>query len=393
MLTFYGCGSVKIDGVVLKGADWTISPGSTRAASCICVEPAPAPTPGIATTSVRIRHCDLTVGHFQVGILIIDADRAQVEDNVIAVNPTASKFTFGKLLENRQIRANIRQLLVSNPSLQPTPIVAAKIAPKVAAKDGPAAVAVPPPAASRINPARHQVSFGAGKSTLFFDTPRALENVLPALLAAEPVKPGSVEPLPDRLNWIADKVLLDQSYRRANRPLVTWFKGLAAEYQASPTPASQGIVVAGKIATEVRIRDNTVVGTAQGIHVGLSHKGAPRSHPAGTDAAVSVSITGNSVHAYASMLLRAHEGIFVGNCGNLVIEANRLFVTPSQRLKRFFVEIDGIRVFGHIPSPVFIRHNRITGFDHQPITIHPLEPRLTPQLPLPPQLASENLID
>ena len=113
VLTFYGCEFVTIDSVVLKGADWAPSPGATRAASCICVEPQlPSDTPtgitSIPTTSVRIRHCDLTVGQFQVGILIVDAERAQVEDNVIKVNPTASKFTFGKLLENRQIQFGLK---------------------------------------------------------------------------------------------------------------------------------------------------------------------------------------------------------------------------------------------------------------------------------------------
>jgi len=381
VLTFYGCGSVTIDSVSLKGADWKALPGATRAASCICVEPQlpslsiPGTTP-FRTTSVRIRHCDLTVGYFQVGILIVDAERTQVEDNVVTVNSTPSKFSFRKLLENKPIRAAVRRLLVSRPTLRATP--------KPATKGKAKAAAVPPSAGRLASPALSQATFVAGKKTLSFDTPHALKNILPALLALKPAKAPRAESPLVRLNRIADKVLLESKFRSADPALVTWFNGVAKEFASTPLPASQGIVIGGQSATEVRIRDNTVVGATQGIHVGLSH------HGTGTDIAVSVSITGNSVHASGSMLLHAHEGIFVGNCDNLIIEANRVFV--AQRRGQFASEIDGIRVIGRLRSLVIIRHNRITGFGQFPIIVRPIDPT-PPALQLPVNLGSENLFD
>jgi hypothetical protein len=362
VLTFYGCGSVSIDGVALKGADWKPLPGAVRAASCICVEPqlpldAPKGITSLPTNSVYIRDCDLTVGHFQVGILIVNAHRTQIENNVIAVNPTASKFSFGKLLENRQLRANVRRLLVSSPTLQATPKAKSKVTRKAAA--------VP---TSTGRPASHglsQATFVAGKTTLFFDTPDALKDVLPGLLAKS-AKPLLTESLPVRLNQLADKVLLDPKFRRAIPALVTWFNGVVKVFQSSPIPASQGIVVAGQSATEVRIRDNTVIGAAQGIHVGLSHKDPTRSkpiNPGKRDVARRVSMTGNFVQVNHSNLLRTCEGIFVGNCDTLVIEANQLLLSPSlsKPEENQSLPIAGIRQVG-LGTFVIIRHNRVSGF-------------------------------
>jgi hypothetical protein len=260
VLTFFGCGSITVDGVSLKGADWGNSPGAVRAASCICVEPDVAASKPIATTSVRIRHCDLIVGHFQVGILIVDAARTQVEDNVITVNPVASRFTLVKLLENPQIRANVRRLLVANPTVQTTPKAISKASKaSKASKTTKASKAtrVAAPVDQQIGPELDQATFVAGETTLVFHAPPELKNLLPALLS-EPAKSGPVVSLPVQLNRIADRVLLDPKFRRRDPALTKWFNGLVAEFVATPIPASQGIVVGGRSATEVRIRDNTV---------------------------------------------------------------------------------------------------------------------------------------
>ena len=49
---------------------------------------------------------------------------------------------------------------------------------------------------------------------------------------------------------------------------VDWFSAVAA--QQDPTVASQGNVVGGR--NDVRIKNNTIEGVLQGIHVGLSHR-------------------------------------------------------------------------------------------------------------------------
>ena len=279
------------------------------------------------------------------------------------------------LLENRQIRANVRRLLVSHPILQATPKAASK-----ASKAESKGAAVPTRAGRRTSSAMSKATFVAGKTTLFFDTPHALKDVLPGLLAAKPVKRGLTEALPVRLKRIADRVLLDPKFRRAHPALITWFNGVVKEFESAPMPASQGIVVAGRSASEVRIGDNTVIGASQGIHVGFSHKDPARSKPANRrtpfDFAESVSITGSFVQVYHSNLLRTCEGIFAGNCDTLVIEANRLFLTPG--LSEGTFPIAGIRKVG--PSAfVIIRHNRVNGF-LGPVRGIVVDPRQTPPL-------------
>jgi hypothetical protein len=63
----------------------------------------------------------------------------------------------------------------------------------------------------------------------------------------------------------------------------------------------------------------------------------------------------------------------VGNCANLIIEGNKLFVTPATTVRS--PSIDGIRVFGWLGPLVIIRHNSLTGFSPPTgITVHPLGP-------------------
>ena len=369
VLTFLQCDSVTVESVVLKGVDWKQSSGATRSASCICIEP-DSSRPDAKTSSVRIRHCDLTVGYFQVGMLIVNGDRVQIEDNVVSVNPTVAKFNLGKLLENRQIRSNISRLLVSKPTVQTAP--APK--PKARAK----AAALPQPTSPPVTNAIGLATVKIGSENLAFHTPQALVKVWPQLLTSKSLTPRLNESPTAHLSRIADRVLLDPKLRRANSALNKWFKDLGAAIAAAPTPASQGIVIGGQSATEIRIRDNTVLGATQGIHVGLSHRDSHKkgtTHKKGTpDTAVSLSITGNSVHVYASALLRDREGIYVGNCDTLVIEANRLSVTPSVSGNER--AIDGIRLLGMLGALGVIRHNTVQGFSAP--GIHP--PKSDPKI-------------
>jgi hypothetical protein len=108
----------------------------------------------------------------------------------------------------------------------------------------------------------------------------------------------------------------------------------------------------------------------------------------GTDVAASVSITGNSISVYASMLLRTHRGIFVGNCDNVVIEANRLEIGLHLVRKGSTVE-NGIRIFGWLGPLVIARHNRLTGFSAPGIDSHQLGQPPPNQL----LLLNENVIE
>ena len=71
------------------------------------------------------------------------------------------------------------------------------------------------------------------------------------------------------LNQIADNMILRAGVGPSTPAFADWFSAVAA--QQDPTMASQGIVVGGRNAPDVRIKNNTIEGAVQGIHVGVSH--------------------------------------------------------------------------------------------------------------------------
>ena len=136
-----------------------------------------------------------------------------------------------------------------------------------------------------------------------------------------------------------------------------WFTELAAALEVSA--ASQGIVIAGRIAPDVQIRGNSITAMRQGVHVGVSHH-----VPVGgeIDRAGRVVITDNVVQVTVLPTVRgARHGIFVGNVDSLRIEDNRITtVRPGTGFARKALE--GIRLFGWIGKMAVIQQNHLSGF-------------------------------
>lgn len=114
-LTAIDCESVRIEDLSARCAG-----GTAPHACCITVryDNAVGQTPPRYVESVRIRGCDLTVGHLQTGILVVNTDRALIEDNRIAVRPKGSDLGFSKLMESKGRRRVLVRQLVAQPLLQ-----------------------------------------------------------------------------------------------------------------------------------------------------------------------------------------------------------------------------------------------------------------------------------
>ena len=124
--------------------------------------------------------------------------------------------------------------------------------------------------------------------------------------------------------------------------------------------SGQGIVLAGSIAGDIRIRDNTVRGALQGIHVGLSHD--DKDGPAPARVAERVIIAGNTVEVRFPLdLQRDRHGIFVGNADSLVIEDNLVVVKRTPLAAAGYIE--GIRAIGAFGGMCVIRQNHLVDFD------------------------------
>ncbi|HET7787647.1 MAG TPA: DUF6519 domain-containing protein [Myxococcales bacterium] len=438
-LDFRGCGSVTVEGVSLACGS-----ALERAAACVAVRADPAKQP---LASVRVRGCSLSVGHRQVGIVLVDAGRAQVEDNVleVAARPAALGVEAG-LRQDKAYRAILRRHVISNLRIVRDTATRRVLLARSASGDtvafsaggylvrfetdaalvafwreavrgvfarlGAAFEAVDPtvihelllrrdlavqpregtPSSSSSSsssssapapqPARPDLTRGGvirverppinpallESARNFVKTTMQPAGVLVALRKV--VGPKDIR---SRLYSLADQMLLT----RANGELKAWFKSML---DGSPAAASQGIVVGGAHADEIRIQGNTISGVLQGIHAGLSHGFAPGTTPharrrgAPRDLGGAVWVRDNTVNAVHPLdWAGERHGIFTGNFDNVVIENNRL------ALRRYAkTPIDGIRVFGELGPHVQVASNRIDGFPRG-IWVHPVVPPADPK--------------
>jgi len=238
---------------------------------------------------------------------------------------------------------------------------------------------VPPGSNPAVHPlTRHgvtiQLNLGGG-SPLQFHTPKALANVWESVLALPDLATRPGEAPKQRLTRAADTLLLNSTVRHQFPAVATWFAGIDRWWQSLPIPAAQGILVGGGKATDVRIRDNTLVGMNQGIHVGFSHANDNPNVKTATfrktsrDMATSVAITGNTITLVGSPALRPHDGIFVGNCDSLLIQENTLTSVnqpdPTNSL------CNGIRVFGFIGPLAVVANNLLRRKFRATVTFNP----------------------
>ena len=333
--TFLNCNTVTVEDVNLKcGA------GGLPAATCLSVRN-DVQNPG----TVRIQNCNLSIGHQQHGLLLVNIERAFVENNTLKVYAKPAHVSLPILLQDKKQRAGVANLLVSK------------------AKPGEAA-----PTGGIAN-----VRLNSGNHTVHFKTHPALKNAWPGLLAAmPPTRVTTPKGLLDHIHKITNRILTDVSFRNQFSPLISLFGSLLQQDQAV---ASRGITIGGQIAKDLRILNNTIEGALQGIHVGVSHQSAQGVN----DIAEAVTIAGNTIHVLLPPNIgkRERHGIFVGNCGSLVLENNNIRLTRLREADN--IVVDGIRVWGVLGDRLMINQNHLFSADgiqqrsfHIGINVNPL---------------------
>ena len=324
-LTFLNCEAVMVQGVGLRSGA-----GAERLAACLTVRDERSETiQGLSRCAVRVLHCNFEVGHQQSGILLANVGRSVVEDNFLRVAPRPQGVTLSSLAENLRLRARLRRLLVSN------------------ARVGPVRGTDP---AGTIN-----VSLGGQQ--LSFRSDPTLASAWQALLTSNPLPAGASGAASIRhLTRLADSVILNAGAIANIGGFRDWFRAVTAEQD--PTVASQGIVVGGRNAPDVRIKNNTIEGVIQGVHVGVSHREASRGT---ADQAGTVSIVDNRIRVLLSPLARRdRHAIFVGNCDTLYVESNQ--ATVQRFGNTIAVPIDGISVHGVLGLMMIVRQNHLQNF-------------------------------
>lgn len=323
-LTFVNCKSVSVQNVALRCAE-----GGSKGAACLTVKNAVQSGGSLPACETRILNCDFGVGHQQVGILAVNVKRAQIEGNVIGVNPLSKGNTPGKLAADKRYAAEVRKALLSN-----------------------AYFSKEPPSGGRTN-----ASVKAGDYTVHFKTDKTLTDAMQKLVTAKP--PAGLKSQADLWNYL--KAVTDQVIRDEGETVVQGMKLFKGWYNAfmaqNPAVAAQGIVCGGQKTEEIIIKNNTIEGVLQGIHIGLSHS---ESKPGTPDMAGRICMADNRIAvSLPAQTKRERHGIFVGNCGRLFIENNEVRVTRLGTKNN--VMIEGIRVYGFLGRMMMIRENYLEG--------------------------------
>ncbi len=321
-LTFLGCNSVVVEQVSL-----TCAAGTRRNATCITVREGRGTL--LPMSATRIRGCRLSVGDLQTGILLINVNRAHVEDNLLFTPPVHQKIGVAKLLIDPVFRAKFEARMVSNVVLGTTP---------------------PPGGVTNA-----KIEFGG--HTVLFQTHPALKSEWPKLLAAQPPQGvTTAEGLRQYLVSKANAILTNEALRAQLPGFAAWFN--AVQYLDS---AWQGIVVAGETVSDVRVINNTVQNAMQAVHIGVSS----RTPAGGTPEVLQidrVQVSGNSavLRLNADSYSRERHGIFVGNARSVAIHDNTITVQRSNGAEK--ITITGAIAYGHLGRAVVVRHNHFTDF-------------------------------
>lgn len=342
-LNFEDCGQVTIDKVSLQ-----CKAGFQRLATCLTIR---NNEDQIRTNSslglVRIRGCQFDVGHLQTGVLLVNINRATIEDNFIKVaDRRPPELNFVRATATLRTRKRFRRLLVSNATTSNSISTdnATNVSIRIAGQE--IRFLAPP---TLINPVIWE---------------EALNNRT-HIIAEDPRR---------TLYALADSILLDTN--GVNSTFDRWLKQLES---SDKTVTGQGIVIGGRVARDIRILHNTIDCALQGIHVGVSHSDLSRR---ALDSIETVTICGNTIRiCLPSLADRERHGIFVGNASSILIKDNHI------TLKRFpstvNLRVEGIRVFGFLGKRMIIEHNhaeethnfigiRVTPINNVNAHIHPI---------------------
>ncbi len=407
-LSFVDCLNVTVENVQLR-----CGYGEERTAACIAVQNTYLPPVNRDKASrlnlrnnrtgfgeVRIRHCNLSVGRNQEGILLVRVGRAMIEDNILQAY-LPRWISFRQRMENRYFRANALRAFIANTqyvkatsanqapapksAAEPTwPTAAANARLTVPVSVGMTTPSTPTEKLTDRKPARVSqlpvkslrlnTTVTAGGHTLSFQTHPLLKDFWPAYLAQN--GPESFATSRDLLLYMK-KASLDFLLHPKTRIGNSAISSLISELEkADQVAMSRGISVGGEGIADCRILNNSITDAVQGITVGMSNH---QQEPFQNDWAGQVTISGN--HIYVGLppgvLRHACHGIFAGNVDSLMIENNFCqALTTSDPVNR-----EGIRVFGYLGRRMIIRHCHLIGFQTG-LMIYPLPTNEPQQQPL-----------
>ncbi|HEX7151255.1 MAG TPA: DUF6519 domain-containing protein [Thermoanaerobaculia bacterium] len=329
-LTFANCGAVS-----LRDLDLRCASSTRRRAACVTV----------SGGNVDVDSCEFLIGDQQVGLLVLNPARLSATSNRMRVDNPAP---FLQKLQDYDSRAGWVDALYSGLSLvvsgagveddPPAPNPPETLAHRGWTRRSPNVSVAPP------NDDGMRVRFLTNTSLI-----GAWGTLLSQQAAANFQNAKTLEALMYKL---AMRVLFETA--QLPQPFQSWIN-LAKNQNVNC--ASQGIVVGGTTAEEVRISGNSIHEVAQAIHIGVSHHDPARTNE---NRAGRIVIDHNDILVHAQPgATRSFHGIFVGNCDSLVIRDNHLQLSRSIASGPF--TIDAIRIYGYFGRFINVRENHTAG--------------------------------
>jgi hypothetical protein len=423
VLTFRDCGEVDVEAAVLRCAA-----GQRRNAACIAATSEATQDGPPREMQVQVRDTEAWVGHRQIGFLVVNPDRAVVEDNVVrlwgsrpgpvpkaALEP-AYLYAFARNLGVNLTRTyqkapegDFRFVRVKEPPAETRPVVEAPQAPPYVAQpykppvaSGPVAAQPPivaqpyqPPPVELFRPgypfaagtplaasegsapqAKPVADSAAAGSTELHAADAAASQALGASAAAAPTLAAGrytyYQPGVSAAKKYAPAVPLtfaaiDIDTRSHDPSKIRGVLEAGADVRADliddwirlvEAVGSQGIVVAGSLAREVRITGNSVQNFLQCIHVGVSHRFSGGKQPADSAGGVTLSDNTLAVKVPYGITSQRH-GIFVGNVRSLRVTGNRV-TGWSATYDESGPDIEAIRVWGYLGPAMHVVENHVT---------------------------------
>ena len=319
VITAIDCPSVKFSDLYLQCGT------STKAqVTCITVRNKAA-----LFSSVHIQDCDLSIGNYQQGILLVNVVKSIIQNNRLTTHGSVNSIRREGLLSDKKYLSTVRSTLIS----------------KAGVKDLKDAEGM------------SVVNLTSSGQRISFLTTSSLKNDWSRLLAQNPANNiFSSKDLLNHVKKLADKVMLDKNFAETIDSFRAIRRAIIVQAQSI---ASRGITIAGTMAQDTKILNNTIENVLVGVHIGLSHQSARNIH----DSAVVVMIHGNNIQVLlprdAGKLDR--HGIFIGNCRNCAVEDNNLFIQRLSGAQQLSVE--GIKVWGLLGDRLIINKNVVCAKD------------------------------
>jgi Family of unknown function (DUF6519) len=394
-VTVRSCNQVDIERVFLTCAD-----GDLRSASCLAIYNPVIPVDQPTQYNVRVLNSQFTVGHFQVGILMVNADRAQVEGNLIITPLQSRNLTLTNLTKFRATQSRLQKQLLNAMIITDTSAATKKAQARLLKKQKTeASVKAPPTASASLKapaptpPAPPPAPAPAGATEAAAAAPAAPSKAATTIGTTSAINLGTIGRAHVRATFGNVKLQFISSDKLSN----AWTDALQSagltqtssagavhnavkkivativstpekvapafsNYLAATLPqlfstSSQGIVVGGDLANDVRIMNNTVDGTAQGIHVGLSDL---KIHPHQPHIlAQRVQICGNTVNVRLTPEVTGdRHGIFLGCATSAIINDNHIELTSYPNASQY---IYAIKVAGFFGPRLLIERNCMLG--------------------------------